>query len=92
MSSIYRSSTIGALIGDGRDGAPAIGAPERIPLTHQGLRDLAERTSHGAQRTRDLDDRAAQSVPGQYGLRQAEPVREGVEYVDAVGTERGEGA
>src|ERR1700677_4946002 len=44
MSSIYRSSTIGALIGDGRDGAPAIGAPERIPLTHQGLRDLAERT------------------------------------------------
>jgi acyl-CoA synthetase (AMP-forming)/AMP-acid ligase II len=44
MSSIYRASTIPALIAAGRDAAPAIGAPERTGLTHQGLRDLAQRT------------------------------------------------
>jgi acyl-coenzyme A synthetase/AMP-(fatty) acid ligase len=44
MSSIYRASTIAKLIAEGRDGAPAIGAPERIALTHQGLRELARRT------------------------------------------------
>jgi acyl-CoA synthetase (AMP-forming)/AMP-acid ligase II len=44
MSSIYRTSTIGALIGVGRDTAPAIGAPDRRFLTRQGLRDLAEQS------------------------------------------------
>jgi oxalate---CoA ligase len=44
MSSIYRASTIAKLIEEGRDNAPAIGAPERTALTHQGLRQLAQRT------------------------------------------------
>ena len=44
MSSIYRTSTIAKLIAEGRDDAPAIGAPERTALTHQGLRQLAQRT------------------------------------------------
>ena len=44
MSSIYRASTIDELIAAGRDDAPAIGAPERTALTHQGLRELARRT------------------------------------------------
>jgi acyl-CoA synthetase (AMP-forming)/AMP-acid ligase II len=44
MSSIYRASTIAKLIAEGRDNAPAIGAPERTALTHQGLRQLAQRT------------------------------------------------
>ena len=44
MSSIYRTSTIAKLIAEGRDDAPAIGALERTALTHQGLRQLAQRT------------------------------------------------
>ena len=44
MSSIYRANTIAKLIEEGRDNAPAIGAPERAALTHQGLRQLAQRT------------------------------------------------
>ncbi len=44
MPSIYRSSTICELLGAGRDGAPAIGAPGRGSLTYQGLRDLAQRS------------------------------------------------
>jgi acyl-CoA synthetase (AMP-forming)/AMP-acid ligase II len=44
MSSIYRANTIAKLIAEGRDNAPAIGAPERTALTHQGLRQLAQRT------------------------------------------------
>ena len=44
MSSIYRTSTIAKLIAEGRDDAPAIGAPERTALTHKGLRQLAQRT------------------------------------------------
>jgi acyl-CoA synthetase (AMP-forming)/AMP-acid ligase II len=44
MSSIYRASTIAALIEAGKDDAPAIGAPERPSLTHKGLRELVART------------------------------------------------
>ena len=44
MSSIYRASTISDLIGAGDDDAPAIGAPSREALTHQGLRELAQHT------------------------------------------------
>ncbi len=44
MSSIYRANSIAKLIEEGRDNAPAIGAPERAALTHQGLRQLAQRT------------------------------------------------
>jgi oxalate---CoA ligase len=44
MSSIYRTNTIGAMIGARPAAAPAIGAPSRIYLTSQGLRVLAERT------------------------------------------------
>ncbi len=44
MSSIYRASTMPNLIVAGQDAAPAIGAPERTALTHQGLRELAQRT------------------------------------------------
>lgn len=44
MSGIYRTSTIHELICAGSDAAPAIGAPGRIALTYQELRNLAERT------------------------------------------------
>ena len=44
MSSIYRASTMGGLLDTGANTAPAIGAPEREVLTHQGLRELASRT------------------------------------------------
>ena len=44
MSSIYRASTIAALIESGQDDAPAIGAPERSPLTYSELRALSQRT------------------------------------------------
>jgi acyl-CoA synthetase (AMP-forming)/AMP-acid ligase II len=44
MSSIYRASTMGALIEGGHDDRPAIGAPERSWLMHKGLRELAART------------------------------------------------
>jgi acyl-CoA synthetase (AMP-forming)/AMP-acid ligase II len=44
MSSIYRASTIRALIEAGYDDAPAIGAPGRAPLTYRDLRDLALQT------------------------------------------------
>lgn len=44
MSSIYRASTVSALIETGQDDAPAIGAPERPSLTHKGLRELAATT------------------------------------------------
>jgi acyl-CoA synthetase (AMP-forming)/AMP-acid ligase II len=44
MSSLYRASTLGALLEAGRDGASAIGAPERQTLTHGELRALCART------------------------------------------------
>jgi acyl-CoA synthetase (AMP-forming)/AMP-acid ligase II len=44
MSSLYPTSTVKDLIAAGRDGDPAIGAPQRTAMTHKGLRDLAERT------------------------------------------------
>jgi acyl-CoA synthetase (AMP-forming)/AMP-acid ligase II len=44
MSSIYRASTVSALIEAGQDDAPAIGAPERPSLTHKDLRELAATT------------------------------------------------
>jgi oxalate---CoA ligase len=44
MSSLYPTSTIKDLIAAGRDGNPAIGAPQRTAMTHKGLRDLAQRT------------------------------------------------
>src|SRR5665213_2450704 len=44
MSSIYRASTIGALLEAGRDDAPAIGAPDRDALPHGELRALCGRT------------------------------------------------
>lgn len=44
MSSLYRASTLGALLEAGREAAPAIGAPERQSLTHQDLRALCTRT------------------------------------------------
>jgi acyl-CoA synthetase (AMP-forming)/AMP-acid ligase II len=44
MYSVYPTSTIGGLIAAGDDGAPAICAPERIPLTYRELIALAERT------------------------------------------------
>jgi acyl-CoA synthetase (AMP-forming)/AMP-acid ligase II len=44
MSSLYRASTLGALLEAGRDAAPAIGAPERPALTHGELRGLCKRT------------------------------------------------
>ena len=44
MSSLYPTSTIKDLIAAGRDGDPAIGAPQRTAMTHKGLRDLAART------------------------------------------------
>ena len=44
MSSLYRASTLAALLESGRDSAPAIGAPERQALTHGELRALCKRT------------------------------------------------
>ena len=44
MSSLYRASTLAALLESGRDAAPAIGAPEREALTHGDLRALCKRT------------------------------------------------
>jgi acyl-CoA synthetase (AMP-forming)/AMP-acid ligase II len=44
MSDLYRADTVSALLEAGRDDAQAIGAPERSPLTHAGLRALAKRT------------------------------------------------
>lgn len=47
----YPFDTIPALLARAPAEAPAIGAPERVPLTHGGLRALAERTArtlHGA--------------------------------------------
>src|SRR5437016_4890523 len=44
MSSLYRASTLGALLESGRDAAPAIGAPEREALSHGELRALRMRT------------------------------------------------
>src|SRR3954466_14077983 len=44
MSSLYRASTLAALLESGRDAAPAIGAPERQALTHGDLRALCKRT------------------------------------------------
>ena len=44
MSSLYRASTMSALIEAGRDNASAIGAPERSTLTHGELRVLCART------------------------------------------------
>ena len=44
MSSIYRADTISALIESGQNDAPAIGAPERSPLTFSALRALSQRT------------------------------------------------
>ncbi len=38
------SETLSAIMGHGADAAPAIGAPGRVPLTHAGLRSLAEST------------------------------------------------
>jgi len=44
MTDLYRASTLIALLEAGREEAPAIGAPERLALTHRGLRTLAART------------------------------------------------
>jgi acyl-CoA synthetase (AMP-forming)/AMP-acid ligase II len=44
MSSLYRASTISALLEAGRDQAPAIGAPEQEALSHGELRALCTRT------------------------------------------------
>ena len=44
MSSLYRAVTLTALLEAGRDGSPAIGAPERQALTHGELRALCART------------------------------------------------
>jgi acyl-CoA synthetase (AMP-forming)/AMP-acid ligase II len=44
MSNTHRTSTVGALIGEGQDEASAIGAPDRASLTYRGLRNLADRT------------------------------------------------
>jgi acyl-CoA synthetase (AMP-forming)/AMP-acid ligase II len=44
MSSIYRASTIRALLEAGRDDAPAIGAPDRKTMTHGELRALCDAT------------------------------------------------
>jgi acyl-CoA synthetase (AMP-forming)/AMP-acid ligase II len=44
MSSIYRASTIGALLEAGHDDAPAIGAPDRNTMTHGELRALCDAT------------------------------------------------
>jgi acyl-CoA synthetase (AMP-forming)/AMP-acid ligase II len=64
MSSIYRASTIGALIGAGGDQAPAIGAPGRTPLTHAGLRALAAKTVADLNRRGiGLGDRVAIVLP-----------------------------
>jgi acyl-CoA synthetase (AMP-forming)/AMP-acid ligase II len=38
------ANTVWSLLGAGQDGAPAIGAPERTPLTYAGLRALAKKT------------------------------------------------
>ncbi len=44
MSSLYRASSVSALLEAGRDEAPAIGAPERPALSHKELRALCTRT------------------------------------------------
>jgi oxalate---CoA ligase len=44
MSSIYRASTMMALLEAGREDAPAIGAPDRKTMTHGALRALCENT------------------------------------------------
>src|ERR1043165_6482379 len=44
MTDLYRASTVVALLEAGAEDAPAIGAPDRAPLTHRGLRTLAART------------------------------------------------
>jgi acyl-CoA synthetase (AMP-forming)/AMP-acid ligase II len=44
MSQIYRAETLSALLEAGSGDAPAIGAPDRTTLTHDGLRALAART------------------------------------------------
>jgi acyl-CoA synthetase (AMP-forming)/AMP-acid ligase II len=44
MLNLYRASTVGMLIEAGNMDAPGIGAPDRPPLTHGGLRDLCSRT------------------------------------------------
>lgn len=44
MSQLYRADTISALLEAGPGDAPAIGAPDRTALTHDGLRALAVRT------------------------------------------------
>jgi acyl-CoA synthetase (AMP-forming)/AMP-acid ligase II len=41
----YFADTIVGLLARGTDNAPAIGAPDRAPLTHAGLRALATRTT-----------------------------------------------
>ena len=41
---MYAADTIADLLRCGKDDAPAIGAPGRLPLTHGGLRRLAEQT------------------------------------------------
>jgi acyl-CoA synthetase (AMP-forming)/AMP-acid ligase II len=44
MLNLYRASTVGTLLEAGNMDAPGIGAPDRSPLTHGGLRDLCNRT------------------------------------------------
>jgi acyl-CoA synthetase (AMP-forming)/AMP-acid ligase II len=64
MSSIYKASTIGHLIAAGQDAAPAIGAPERTALTHQGLRQLVQRTVQDLNRMGiGRNDRVAMVLP-----------------------------
>jgi hypothetical protein len=38
------TNTIAELLAAGAAAGPAIGAPGRVPLTYQGLRDLTDRT------------------------------------------------
>ena len=45
MSYSYPANTVAQLMRHGKDDDPAIGAPGRSPLTHGGLRMLAERTT-----------------------------------------------
>jgi len=44
MQNLYRASTMSALLEAGNADAPAIGAPDRAPLSHGALRDLSVRT------------------------------------------------
>src|SRR5690348_17108943 len=44
MTRYYPASTLNALLQQGAGDMPAIGAPDRQPLSYEGLRSLAART------------------------------------------------